>query len=148
MRHRWKRTFHNQHLPQSYSMRQVYTENIDCCPPYRSATKKHGSIPLEMVFPDILSWVEQTNNFPCLGIHTSNVWSFVVVAGKTGERQVDEFVSPMMFTRNNVIDLKSQQIILLRHLTILAGETRSLPHLLNERLLHLSLGTRRIRFER
>jgi hypothetical protein len=45
---------------------------------------------------------------------------FVVVAGKTSERKVLRFVRPVMFTGDNMIELKGQQSILLCHPAILA----------------------------
>lgn len=87
-RERWKHSLKNQHLPQSYAMRQVDGEDIDSYSPDRCATNKHGSVPLEMVFPFVLSWMKQPHDLTYLGIYSRNVWPLVVVAGKTCQREV------------------------------------------------------------
>ncbi len=85
-----------------------------------------------MAFPFVLSRMKEPNNCTCLGIYSGNVWPFVVVACKTSQRQVIDFISPVMFASNNVIDLKSQQVILLRHPAVLTYRTRPLPNLIDE----------------
>jgi hypothetical protein len=56
----------------------------------------------------------------CLGIDPGYVWPFVIVAGETGKREVREFVSAMMLTSNDVINLKDQDVVLLRQSAVLA----------------------------
>jgi len=101
-------------------MGQVYGENVECCPPDRRATSKHGSVPLEMVLPFVLSRMKQSYNYICLGVYSRNVRPFVVIASKTRQRKIPGFVSPMMFAGNYVINLKGEEIILLRHSTVFA----------------------------
>jgi hypothetical protein len=73
-----------------------------------------------MVFPLVLSRMKQPNNFLCLRIYSSNVRPFVVITGKTRQREVTKFVCSVMFAGNDVINLKSEEVILLRHPTVLA----------------------------
>src|SRR5262249_28991715 len=97
-----------------------------------------------MVFPVVLPRMKQSNNFICLGIHSSNVRPFMVIARKTREREVPEFISPVMFASNNVIDLTSEEIVLLWHPAVFTDRVRPLPHLVDERWLHPSLRSLRL----
>jgi hypothetical protein len=65
--------------------------------------------------------MKQPNDFRCLGVYTRDVRPFVIVACKTRECEILQFMSPMMFASNNVINLEGQEIILLREPTILAN---------------------------
>ena len=120
-------------------MRQIYGEDIDCCSTDRRTPNKHRSVPLEMVFPIVLAGMKQPDNLTRLGIHPSNIRSFVVVTCETREREIPQFVTAVMFAGNDVIDLKGQHVMLLRHPAVLAERTCPLPHLIDEHLLHSSL---------
>src|SRR5882672_6720713 len=101
-------------------MGQVDSENVDCCPSNRGATHKDGPAPREMVFPVVPARMKQPYDLSDLGIDSGDVWSLVVVAGKTSKREVCNLIRATVFASNNVVDLKRQKIVLLRHLTIFA----------------------------
>src|SRR5260221_13950170 len=97
-----------------------------------------SSLPLKMFFPVIPTRMEQLNHFSRILVYTSNVRSFVVVACKTCKRKIAELVSSVMFTGDNMVDLKSKDVVLLRYPAVFAPGTCSLPHLVEKSLLHPS----------
>jgi len=95
-------------------------------------------LPFEMLFPVVLPRMKQPYDFACFWISSSNVWSFMIVTRKTGEREVVKCICPVMFSCDNVVDLKSQQVTRLRHSAVFARVLCSLPHLRDQRLFHPS----------
>ncbi len=56
----------------------------------------------------------------------------MVVTGETGKRKVVEIVGAVVFACDDVVDLKSEQIELLRDATILADVIGALPNAIYE----------------
>ena len=71
---------------------------------------EHGTLPMEMIRPPISPWMKQLKKASCLPVDTCDVRTFMVVAGEARKRQVVGLVGAMVFTRDDVVDLKPEQV--------------------------------------
>ena len=63
-------------------------------------------MPVEMIQPFILAWMEQWNERQCEGIDTGQIGAFFAIALGAAQRQIFRVVVVKMLRRNNVIDVE------------------------------------------
>ena len=80
--------------------------------------------------------MEEPNDLPSVWIWSSDVWAFVPIAMKTGEREIFNNSLPSMLTCDDVIDVKGQGIEVDGNVTILASALGPLPDLPDNFLVH------------
>jgi hypothetical protein len=120
--------FTGQSFSKPYSMREVNGKHVNGDVTCRCEAHEQSAVPLEMIFPPVSSRVEQSNDVTAIAIYSDNVRPFVVVAGEAGEREVIGLVRSVMLTRDDVIDLKCEQVERLRHTEVLAGPFGASPN--------------------
>ena len=111
---RRKDTLGHQHLPKPDSvgeidLQDVYGHSPDCC-----AADERRSLPLEMLFPIVMTRVEQAHHLAAVAIDARHVRPLVVVTGKTGQSEIVRVVGTAVLSGDDVIDLKREQIEFLR----------------------------------
>lgn len=84
--------------------------------------------------------MEQWNDVSAIGVDSRDVWTLVVVAGEAGKRQVLEVVRAVVLARDDVVDLKLEQVVLLRDETVLAVVIGAPPYAADVRRVHPSIG--------
>lgn len=72
-----------------------------------------------------------------LGINSSDVRLFLIVASEACDCEVVRFRWPTVLARDNVIDVKRIWIERLRHATVLTATTRSPPDFVSQWLIHV-----------
>jgi len=80
--------------------------------------------------------MEEPNDLPSVWICSSDVWAFVPIAMKTGEREIFNNSLASMLTCDDVIDVKGQGIEVDGNVTILASALGPLPDLPDNFLVH------------
>src|SRR5438067_13776612 len=100
--------------------------------------------PTKVSAPVLFPWVKERGYAPGLWVDAREVGTLVAVVKKTSQRQVFGTGGAFMTCRDNMVDLKSDCIVFLRHQTILAARLGPYPDLSFKAPLHEF--TRRIRF--
>ena len=91
--------------------------------PARNVSPVH----LKMLGPRVGPRVKQSDEFVGGGVESRDVRAFKAVAMRTGQREVAAYGLPPMLLGHNMIDLEWQREGELRHETVLATITRTLP---------------------
>ena len=102
----------------------------------RGVCVKYRTLPEEVVPPAVFAWVKQAHYLTTMGIDTSDVRPFVAVAIVASESEIVFGVLSPMLARNDVVDLKRQEVEVLRHLTVFAGAPSALPNVLLKSAVH------------
>jgi len=93
----------------------------------RRATDHHRTIPLEMYVPLILARMKQPSELPSFRVNPRDIRSLVRVILIAAQRQIIFSRWPVVFLSDNMIDLKREDIELLRDAAVFAGISRPLP---------------------
>jgi len=102
----------------------------------RSQTRKARAIPLEMLTPFVAAWMEEPEDSPRAGITPRDVPPFVVVAEETSQRQIPGGRLAVVFARNDVVNLKGEVVVFLRHLAVFTDVPGTTPHHTFEASVH------------
>ena len=113
-------------------MMQVDCKHIDRYPTSWRHANQNCTLPMEMLCPLVSPRVEQSNDVSAISVYARDVRTLVVVAGEAGKCKVVGGVGAVVLTCDDVVDLKSEQIELLRYATILADIVGALPYAIDE----------------
>jgi hypothetical protein len=91
----------------------------------------------EVVAPDIRARIEEACQDAGGGVKARHIGSLVAIREMTGERQVAVRITPPMLPRDNMLDVKRDEIMLLVDLTIFAAVPRTSAHAGGRRGIHL-----------
>ena len=90
-----------------------------------------------MLFPDLISWMEQRDNADRAIVDTGEVRAFVKAASVARERKIAGSVAAAVLARNDVVDMKrSKRRIALSQPAVLAAIFGALPYQCADRPLH------------
>src|SRR5712692_8044711 len=106
----WKDAFLDQRLPDRHIAGVVYGEHLDRYSPDRRQADQLGASPPKVLFPAVLSRMEQSHQFSGLRIEPSDVRTFVGIAAEARQCQVIRDCRATVFARDDVIDLEGQEI--------------------------------------
>jgi hypothetical protein len=106
----------------------VHVEDKNCGAAHRSQADNHNVGNLEMLFPGVLTWVEELGDVTGFRIDTREIAAFVRVASVAGQRQVGKLIIATVLARNDVLDLEcGKREVLLLEQTIFAAIAGSAP---------------------
>ena len=116
---------------------EIYLQHFDRGPATSRATNKDRTTPPEMSRPSLASWAEERHYGPRVRIHAREVRPFVVVAIKARKGQILGDRGTAMFERDDVVDLKRQNVQRLGQVTVFASVKGTLPNQTLPRLIHV-----------
>ncbi len=92
----------------------VHVEDENCGAAHGSQADYHNVGNLEMLFPRVLTWVEELGDFACFGINSREINAFVRVASVAGQGQVSRLIIATVLARNDVLDVerRKRQVLL------------------------------------
>jgi hypothetical protein len=106
----------------------VHVEDKNCGAAHRSQANNHNVSHLEMLFPGVLTWVEELGDATGFRIDTREIGAFVRVASVAGQGQVARLIITTMLASNDVFDLECRKReVLLPKQTIFAAIAGSAP---------------------
>ena len=114
---------------------------MNCHATGRGETDQFRTLPLKMLKPTVAARVKQWNCLPANSIEARDVRPLVMVARIARQREILFQGRPLMLLRDDMIDLKSEPIKRLWHLTVLARAARARPNQLLKRLFHAMVRT-------
>lgn len=103
---RRKHAFFNERLTKSKPMRKIDFQNGDGRSSDGCNAQQARPFPSKMFVPLMATRMKQTDNSPGARITPRNVWAFMIVAEESGEREIARNGQPVMFARNDVVNLK------------------------------------------
>jgi hypothetical protein len=89
-----------------------------------------------MLLPLMSARMEKPDNSSGTRIASRNVRSLVIVAEKTSQRQVASGGLAVVFARNDMVDLKREVVVFLRHLAVLTNAPGATPNQTFEAKVH------------
>ena len=113
-------------------MQKLHTGSADGGEPENAS-----SLDPEVVAPDIRARIEEARQDAGSGVKARHIRSLVAITEMTGERQVAVRITPPMLPRDNMLDVKRDEIMLLVNPTILPAVPRTSAHAGGRRGLHL-----------
>ncbi len=87
-------------------MRGINCQNCDRGSANRRSALEHCTFPLEMAGPLMAAGIEEPSFGTSPRVDPSQVWAFVVIAGKAGQREIGSDRLPHVLLYDDVIDLK------------------------------------------
>jgi hypothetical protein len=84
---------------------------------------------MEMLVPYLSAGVEETGQGNRFGVYPGKVRPLVTIAEMAGEREIGHIVAAMMLPRDDVLDMKRNEIVTLMDVAIFAAVPRSAAHI-------------------
>lgn len=134
----WRRehVFLDQSLSQINPMGQIDFQNGNRCAPDRSPAFKKRAVPQKVLPPPVAAWMKKRDNALGETVTSRDVRPFMVVAREACQRQVLGSSQPSVLTRQDVINLKREFVVLLRQPAILTGSLSAPPDQTFETNIH------------
>jgi hypothetical protein len=118
------------------AVRKVDPKSGDRRAANRGAANQDGAVPAEMPAPLVAARVEEPNDSSGLGINTGEIRPFLGVVEIAGEGEVPGPCLAAMALGDDVVDLKSQWIVILMHLAVFAPTAGALPNQVLKGAIH------------
>ena len=109
------------------SMRQVDPKYGDCRATNGTTTDQNRAVPPEMSVPLVPARIKKPRTPTGLRINSCEVRAFMMVVGKTCEREVAGDRLASVLSSNNMIDLEREFVVDLRHAAIFTAAVSTLP---------------------
>lgn len=132
-------------VSESQSLDFIHIQYVDRCPTTWCTAHDHCTDKTEVFVPILSPWIEQLDNFTCLGIDSGKIRRFSKIASNTCKRKVVEFVVAVMLSRNYVLNMMSPKpVVLLMELAVFTPILSTLPHDLTNGFVHHSVSFRSV----
>ena len=99
-------------------------------------TDKNCTLPQKVPLPLLRAGMKESSQLPREGIEARNVQSLVLVAMQATPSQVVENRGTAMLLGDDMVHLKWQRIVSVRHSTVVTAITRHLPNLFQQQPIH------------
>ncbi len=104
----------------------IAIKDIDSGSPNGGQSNELGSVPGEVSFPHILSWIKQPDRPNCFWIYTGEIWPFVLVAPQTAPCQIFQHGGSTVLLGADMIELKPQLSETLGKMAVIATKRGAL----------------------
>lgn len=104
----------------------------------RSAAAENGAVPAEVPAPFVAARVEERSQLTGARVQSGEVRTLVGIAPKSAQREIASDGGPTVFPRDDVVDLKWDPVVILRHLAVFAATVCPLPNLPDKGCIHVA----------
>ncbi|HRH96457.1 MAG TPA: hypothetical protein PLB55_11010, partial [Prosthecobacter sp.] len=95
-----------QHTPQSHSLLTVHLQQPDGGTTHVGDPENTRALDTEVVFPQVIAWMEKTCQSIGVRIKAREVGSFEQIAELAGECQISLFITTAMLLGDDMLDMK------------------------------------------